>query len=92
MEITDETWPAFRKSLENTIMRFDTAKKAAPLETPTLFLNGLLDFFIVRSVNRKIVRANSRYLRKRTVLGPHELTPRNGRRMAGRLVKLAKSN
>ncbi len=88
-EITDETWPAFRKSLENTIMQFETIKKAKALTTPTLFLNGLLDFFIVRSVNHRIVRANRRYLRETTVLGPHELTPRNGRRLARRLVKLA---
>ena len=90
MEITDETWPAFTKSLENTIMQFETSKKAKELKTPTLFLNGLLDFFIIKSVNRRIVRANRRYMREKTVLGPHELTPRNGRRLAKRLVTLAK--
>ena len=90
MEITDETWPAFQKSLQNTIMQFDTLKKAKELTTPTLFLNGLLDFFIVRGVNHRIVRANRRYLREKTVLGPHELTPRNGRRLAKQLARLAK--
>lgn len=91
MEITDETWPAFQKSLAHTIMQFDTFKKVTELKTPTLFLNGLLDFFIIRSVNKRAARANRQYVREKTVLGPHELTPRNGRRLAKRLAKLAKS-
>lgn len=90
MEITDETWPAFRRSLEHTIMQFETFGKATKLQTPALFLNGLLDFFIIRRVNHRAVRANRRYLRQRIVLGPHELTPREGRRIARTITRLAR--
>ncbi len=90
MEITDETWPAFRASLEHTIMQFETYGKLTQLEMPALFLNGLLDFFIIRRVNNRAVRANRRYLRAKTLLGPHELTPREGRRIARIITRLAR--
>jgi pimeloyl-ACP methyl ester carboxylesterase len=91
MEITDETWPAFTRSLSNTIMQYETLKVVEALKTPTLFLNGLLDFFIIRKVTSSIVKKNKKYLKEKTVFGPHELTPRNGRRLARRLKRLARS-
>ena len=89
MEITDETWPAFRKSLEHTIMQYKTFGQLTKLQTPTLFLNGILDLVIIRRVNSAAVRANRRYLRERTLLGPHELTPREGKRIARIITRLA---
>ena len=67
MEITDETWPAFRASLEHTIMQFKTFKQLTHLKTPVVLLNGLLDFFIIRRINHRAVRANRRY-KQRTAL------------------------
>ena len=90
MEITDETWPAFQKSLEHTIMQFETYGKVVKLQTPALFLNGLLDFFIIRRVNHRAVRANRGYLREKTLIGPHELTPREGRHIAKIITHLAR--
>lgn len=90
MEITNATWPAFYKSLEHTIMQYQTYGKATKLRTPILFLNGLLDFFIIHRVNRAAVRANHRYLCSKTLLGPHELTPRAGRRIARIIMQLAR--
>lgn len=82
MEITPETWPAYRKSLENTIMQYESYKKAAKLRVPTLFVNGMFDFFIIRRNIRDIRRANKQYVKIKRVLGPHELTPRQGRTVA----------
>ncbi|QQS17401.1 alpha/beta hydrolase [Candidatus Saccharibacteria bacterium] len=82
MEITDETWPAFRKSLEHAVMQFDTFRKATKLRVPTLFVNGLLDVFIIRRNIKEIRRANRRYVRVRRTLGSHELTPHQGRLVA----------
>ena len=82
MEITEETWPAYKQSLENTIMQYDSYKQATELTVPTLFINGLLDFFIIRRNVRLIRRANPQYVRIKRVLGPHELTPRQGRTAA----------
>ena len=55
MEITDETWPAFRASLEHTIMQFKTFKQLTHLKTPVVLLNDLLDFCIIRRINHRAV-------------------------------------
>ncbi len=81
MEITDETWPAYRDSLENTIMQFDTYRHALELDTPMLFVNGIFDMFIIHKNNRTIAHRNSK-ANFRTTLGPHELTPRQGKKIA----------
>ncbi len=82
MEITEETWPAYKKSLEHTIMQFDTFKDASQIKVPTLFVNGVLDFFIIRKNIKKIAQKNQKYIKIRTVLGPHEITPLQGKRIA----------
>ncbi len=82
MEITEETWPAYKKSLEHTIMQYESYEHVTKLHVPTLFVNGLLDFFIIRRNVRDSKRANPHYVRMRRVLGPHELTPRQGKRAA----------
>lgn len=91
MEITDETWPAYKKSLENTIMQYETYKQAKKLTVPTLFINGLLDFFIIRRNIRDIRDANLQHVRIKRVLGPHELTPAQGRKAAGIINRLHES-
>lgn len=85
MEITEDTWPAYKKSLEHTIMQFESYRHAKTLKTPTLFIDGLLDFFIIRKNNRAISRANKHYVRLIRVVGPHELTPRQGK-VAARII------
>lgn len=86
MEITDETWPAFQKSLEHTIMQFQTYTDAFKLRVPTLFMNGIFDLFIIHKNNRTIARRNP-HVHTKTVLGPHELTPRQGKKVARILQK-----
>ncbi len=88
MEITEETWPAYRNSLENTIMQFESYKKVRELELPTLFVNGIFDFFIIRRNINDARRSNKRHVRIKKVLGPHELTPRQGRTVAKILGRL----
>ncbi len=63
-------------------MQFDTFAKAKELCVSTLFVNGLLDVFIIRRNIKEVRRANRRYVRIRRALGPHELTPRQGRTIA----------
>lgn len=89
MEITEEVWPAYKKSLENTLMQFATYKKATTLRVPTLFVNGIFDFFIIRGNIRELRRANEQFVKVKQVLGPHELTPRQGRTVARILDRLA---
>ncbi len=60
IEITEETWPAYKKSLEHTMMQQESYRQATELRTPALFVNGVLDFFIVRRNTRLARRANPR--------------------------------
>jgi pimeloyl-ACP methyl ester carboxylesterase len=82
IEITDETWPAYKKSLENTIMQFQTFKDICQFKIPTLFVNGIFDFFIIRKNTKEIARKNRQFVKVKTVLGPHELTPAQGKKVA----------
>lgn len=82
MEITPEVWPAYKKSLENTIMQFHSYEQVISLKIPVLFVNGLLDFFIIRKNITASKKANRAFIQTKTVLGPHELTPRQGKVVA----------
>lgn len=88
MEITEETWPAYKKSLEHTIMQYESYKQALALKVPTLFVNGVFDFLIVRSTIRAIGLANASHVSIKNTLGPHELTPRQGKVVARIINKL----
>ena len=88
MEITDKTWPAYKKSLEHTIMHYETYKQATNLSVPALFVNGLLDFFIIRRNIRNIRQVNRKNVRVKRVIGPHELTPSQGKTAARTINRL----
>lgn len=85
MEITDETWPAYKKSLENTIMQTASYKKVQKLDIPMLFVNGWLDFFIIRKNIKELRKKNPKNIKIKNVLGPHELTPAQGK-LVGRIL------
>lgn len=89
MEITEQTWPAYKKSLEHTIMQYDSYKQACTLTVPTLFVNGVFDFFIIRRNTKNIRAANRKYIRLKRSLGPHELTPRQGKVVARHINRCA---
>ncbi len=88
MEITEETWPAYRKSLENTIMQFDSYRQACSLEIPAVFVNGIFDFFIIRGNTNRVQLKNRKHVRIKHTRGPHELTPAQGR-VAARIISKA---
>ncbi len=81
VEITDQTWPAYRGSLEHTIMQFDTYRHAFDIDTPMLFLDGVFDVFIIHKNNHTIVRKNANAKHK-TIFGSHELSSRHSKAIA----------
>lgn len=85
MEITRETWPAYRKSLEHSIMQYESYRQAVELKIPALFVNGVLDFFIIRGNTARARRANRKYIHIKRTRGPHELTPTQGQ-LAARIL------
>lgn len=91
MEITPETWPAYKKSLEYTIMQSESYKEARQLVVPTVFVNGVFDFFIIPKNTHLVRRKNPGYVAVRRMLGPHELTPRQGKAVA-RVINASKDS
>lgn len=89
MEITKETWPAYASSLEHTIMQYESYKKVMKLKVPILFVNGILDFFIIRRNVRDVRTANKKFVSIRRTFGPHELTPRQGKAVANTIDRFA---
>lgn len=87
MEITEQTWPAYKSSLEYTIMQVETYKKALKLQTKALYVCGFFDMFIITKNIRNIRKGNRKYARVKRTLGPHELTPRQGKTCAEILNK-----
>jgi len=82
MEITEETWPAFRKSLQNSIVQVQSYKDALHLQIPTLLMYGKLDIFVIKRNLKRLARQNRKYITFRSVLGPHEITPLHGKSIA----------
>jgi pimeloyl-ACP methyl ester carboxylesterase len=79
MEITEETWTAFNKSLQNTIMQTQTYYDLTSLKTPTLAVYGHLDFFVIKHNLQKVAKRNKEFVTFETMLGPHEITPIHGK-------------
>lgn len=82
MEVTEETWPAFKKSLRNTIIQTQSYKDLVKLETPTLMLYGVLDLFVIKRNLKSAARHNKKFITLETALGPHEITPVHGKSLA----------
>lgn len=81
MEITEETWPAFRRSLENTIMQTAGYTDLQKLALPTELVCGKLDVFVISRNLRALARRN-RWIAYSTLLGPHEISPLQGQEIA----------
>lgn len=88
MEITEETWPAFKLSLRNTIMQTQSYKDLIQLKTPTHLVYGHLDFFVIKKNLAAAARKNKQYVTEESALGPHEITPLHGKSIAELLQNL----
>ena len=82
MEITEETWNAFKKSLRNTIMQTDSYKDLITLKVPTHLLYGHLDIFVIKKNLASAAKRNKKYVTEATAIGPHEITPIHGKKIA----------
>jgi len=82
MEVTEETWPAFKKSLRNTIIQTKTYKDLIGIKTPTVLLYGVLDLFVIKNNLKSVARRNRKYVTYSSAIGPHEITPVNGKKIA----------
>lgn len=91
MEITNETWPAFEYSLENTIMQTRGYALAKNINTPATLVYGILDIFVSKR-NLLIVRSKNKKVRFKYALGPHEITPLQGKKTVKLLNKILKTS
>jgi pimeloyl-ACP methyl ester carboxylesterase len=81
MQVTEKTWPAFRKSLKRTIIQTDSYQQMLKIQTPTLVVYGLLDFFVIKRNLKTIARRNKKFVTYMTMVGPHEITPIQGKQI-----------
>lgn len=86
MDITEETWPAFTKSLENTIMQTTGYADLQKTTVPTELVHGRLDVFVVGRNLRKVARQNGS-ITYSTLMGPHEISPLEGRKVVDLIQK-----
>ncbi len=82
MEVTEETWPAYRNSLRHTIMQTDSYKELLTINTPTLLVHGKLDMFVIKRTLKRLARKNKKHIKFVSTLGPHEITPLQGKKIA----------
>ena len=82
MEINEDTWPAFKRSLKNTIMQTASYKTLKRLKTQTLLLYGVLDVFVIKNNLKSVARRNKKYIHADSAFGPHEITPIHGKKIA----------
>jgi len=87
MEITEETWNSFKKSLQNTIMQNRSYKDLLELKIPTHLVYGHLDFFVIKKNLAMVAKKNKKYIKETTALGPHEITPIHGKSIAELIQK-----
>jgi len=82
MEVTEETWLAFKKSMQNTIMQTKSFTDVAALTMPTRLIYGHLDLFVIKKNLKKAARRNKKHVTFETALGPHEIIPMHGKTIA----------
>lgn len=82
MEITEETWPSFKKSLCNTIIQTKTYNDLISLTTPTELIYAHLDLFVNKKNLKRVAKKNKKYIHYGTMIGPHEITPLHGESIA----------
>ncbi len=82
MEVTKETWPAFKKSMEHTIMQFESYKQATQLAIPTIFIWGRFDYFVISRNIRTIKRLNKQHIYTKRTFSSHGLSKRHGKVIA----------
>ena len=90
LEVTKENWNAYEKSLSNSIIQTKSYRDVGNLQVPTSIVCGLLDLFVINRVVRKAASQNKDYVKVKTMLGLHEITPRQGKHVARMMRSAAK--
>lgn len=91
MEITEDTWPAFYKSLENTVMKTRGYEVAKNINTPTTLVYGILDIFVSKR-NLMLVFNKNKNIKFKYSIGPHEITPLQGKYTTKLVDKISKKH
>lgn len=82
MQVTESTWLAYKRSLQNSIMTTEPFRELTKLKTPTLLVYGKLDTFVIKRTLKKAARRNKKFIKFMSTLGPHEITPLQGKKIA----------
>lgn len=75
--VSPDTWLAFNRSLNNTIIAQSTLMELATMRIPVDIVYGRFDFVVSRSEASRLIRAN-KCLRLHRVNSLHDITPQAG--------------
>lgn len=92
LEITEETWQPFQRSLANTVMQTESFKTVCRLNVSTLLIYGRRDVFVAKTNLKKAARQNRKHLKLMTTRGPHQITPQQSKKVISLLEQLNKKH
>jgi pimeloyl-ACP methyl ester carboxylesterase len=84
-EVTKESWTAFERSLENTIMNQTAADDIKQISVPTEVIYGALDMLVIRGKPQQIFGEDSEHVSSRTIRALHVISPKASRFLVGRI-------
>lgn len=88
--VNKDTWNAFERSLMNAVVQTKSFRDVGNLQVPTRMVMGTQDMFVNSRAIRKSASENKDYIKIKTLIGPHQTTPRQGKVIARILKRAAK--
>lgn len=85
-EVLPETWPAFVKSLEHTIMQQTAAEDIKQIDTPMDVIYGTLDVFVIRGKPQQVFGKDSDNVTAHTIRERHVISKRASRFLVERIT------
>lgn len=86
-DVSEESWPPFIKSLENTIIKQTTSQDIPFLNIPVDVIYGLFDMLVIRGKAEQIFGSDARNIKAHNVRARHEITPKASKLIVQRIAE-----
>jgi cis-3-alkyl-4-acyloxetan-2-one decarboxylase len=85
LEVTQETWLAFTRSLENTIMKQTTGQDIKHIKIPMDVIYGTFDMVVIRGEPQLMFGTDSSHITAHTIRTIHLISPKSSKFIVQRL-------
>lgn len=85
-EVTRQSWPAFTKSLQNTIMKQTAADDIKKLAMPMDVIYGSFDMLVIRGKTHKVFGINNEKITSHTIRARHSISIKASKFIVQRVV------